>query len=155
MSSLNVSLNKTLKLSNVVSVQVPVSELDRVGILTEQEENFIRSKGFNPVGPLVQHTVILAKEQESEIEIELLRQASGAILHAETPYHVTPVLRVQDCIYVRYTGPQEKIQVAYDKLNVVAFENSIALRGDSYTVFLSENDSQIVVDIFMPRENNR
>ena len=63
------------------------------------------------------------------------------------------VLRVPDCMYVRYMEAEDKLKFAYDKIHLTAFEENIPLRGDSYTIFVDRNDEEdtIVADIFMPK----
>ena len=56
-------------------------------------------------------------------------------------------------MYCRYTGPEEKLKFAYDKIQLTAFEENIPLKGDSYTIFVDKNeeDETIVADVFMER----
>jgi effector-binding domain-containing protein len=63
------------------------------------------------------------------------------------------VIRESDCLYTRFTGEGEHLQFAYNKLQVVAYEEEIALRGDTYTIYVNENeeDGTVVTDVFMPR----
>ena len=54
-----------------------------------------------------------------------MRQANNFIHNVEAPYTMESVLRVRNCMYARYTGPEEKLKLAYDKINVTAFEEDI------------------------------
>jgi hypothetical protein len=56
-------------------------------------------------------------------------------------------------MYVRYTGPEEKLKFAYDKIALTAFEDDIPLKGDSYTMFVDRNEEEdtIVAEVFMPK----
>ena len=64
------------------------------------------------------------------------------------------VIRVPDCMYCRYTGPEEKLKFAYDKINLEAFEEDIELQPCNYTVFVDSNEEEetIVADVFVPRK---
>jgi hypothetical protein len=46
------------------------------------------------------------------------------------------------------------LQFAYQKLNLVAFEENIKLKGDSYTIFVDRKDGIITADVFMERADN-
>ncbi len=50
------------------------------------------------------------------------------------------VIRVTDCMYCRYHGPEEKMKFAYDKIGVEAFENDIELNGENYTIMVDQNE---------------
>lgn len=57
-------------------------------------------------------------------------------------------------MYARYIGEESKLKFAYDKINLIAFEEDIPLKGDSYTVFVAKNDDGIIADVFMERADN-
>ena len=90
------------------------------------------------------------------MEIILMLQCNHFINSVEKPYSMESVLRVTDCMYCRYMGPEEQLKIAYDKINVEAFENDIELEGESYTVFVDENEEEgtIVADVFVPKKNS-
>lgn len=74
----------------------------------------------------------------------------------EQPYNMVPVIRVLNCMYCRYIGPEEKLKFACDKIQLEAFENDIPLKGDSYTIFVDRNeeDETIIADVFMERADS-
>lgn len=151
MPKLQVS-NKTLKLTNVLIAKMTAEDMQDM-TFAEKMENYIKSKGYQPIGPLVQYTGVEQGENgEQELVIRMLRQANGYINHAEPPYTVESVLRVPNCLYVRFTGPQDKLGVAYDKLTVYAYEEDIPLTGNNYTVFVNQLENEdIVADVFMEK----
>lgn len=57
-------------------------------------------------------------------------------------------------MYARYNGEESKLKFAYDKMNLIAFEEDIPLKGDSYTIFVNTNDDGLIVDVFMERADN-
>ena len=59
------------------------------------------------------------------------------------------VLRVKNCLYAHYTGPMSHSQLASSKLQILAFENDIKLSGNTYTIFVNQDDDEAVVDVFM------
>lgn len=152
MGYFEISENKTLKLTNVLIKTLIEEDFENFEKSVEQMENYIKSKGYQPLGPLVQYTTTNVNENgELSVIIKLMRQVSNYINHVEPPYSMESVIRIKDCMYVRYTGPESKIKYAYDKINLTAFEEDIELKGDSYTVFVNQIDDNIVADIFMER----
>lgn len=151
MPKLVVSCQKTLKLTNVLSTEVPLESLKDLLLIVEQMENYIKSKGFQPIGPLVQHNAISGSGENATIAIQMLRQANGYINHVDKPYAMASVQRIPNCLYVRFRGSQDKLPLAYSKLQLTAYEEDIPLKGDSYSVFLNEDGDTITADIFMPR----
>jgi len=59
-------------------------------------------------------------------------------------------------MYCRYIGLEDKLKLAYDKLNLTAFENDIQLKGDSYKIFVDRNEEEntIIAEVFMPRADS-
>lgn len=152
MPNLEVSCQKILKLTNVLTVKMTAEDMQDM-TFAEKMENYIKSKGYQPIGPLVQYTGMEQNENgEPELAIRMLRQANGYINHAEPPYTMESVLRVPNCLYLRFIGPQEKLNIAYSKLTVYAYEEDIPLTGNSYTVFVNQLENEdIVADVFMEK----
>jgi effector-binding domain-containing protein len=152
---LSMNNSKTLKLVNVAIRELIQGDYENYFIVVEQIDNYIKSKGALPIGPLIQLTAFeFNKFGEAEIKIHLMRQANNFIHKVEPPYAMEPVIRVPDCLYVRYTGPEEKLKFAYDKLNLIAFELDIPLVGDSYTIFVDKQADNLVADVFMEKEKD-
>lgn len=155
MSKLQLSTNKTLKLTNVLKYKINFTgEELRIEALIEQMQSYIRIKGVAQIGPLIQYTRPYVNESgQMEIEMMFLLQCSSFIHEVEEPYSMESVLRVPDCMYVRYMEAEDKLKFAYDKIHLTAFEENIPLRGDSYTIFVDRNEEEniIVADVFMPK----
>jgi hypothetical protein len=116
----------------------------------EQLDNYIKSIGAQPIGPIIQKTTTAIDDEGNPvISINLLRQANKYIVHPEAPYNSKSIIRVKNCMYVRYIGPETKINLAIDKINVIAFEENIRLSNEIYTVVLSENEDDSMVDVFI------
>lgn len=157
MSKLQYSHQKKLKLVNVFICKVDLENgnID-VGLIVEKMQSYIQVKGATQIGPLIQYTrTFINKKEELEMEIKLLLQCSNYIHTVEKPYNMESILRVSNSMYCRYNGPEEKLKFAYDKINLEAFENDIELTGESYTVFVDQNEEEgtIVADVFMPKAN--
>ena len=152
MPNLTISYNRVLKLTNILITELSIYMLTNAVITSEQMTNYIKSKGFQPLGPHIQYNGLAENNAgEMDMVIKLMRQATGFIHHIEKPYKMESVIRVPNCLYIRYCGPMEKMKFAYDKLALTAFEEDIPLKGDSYSVFLNEADDQVTADIFMER----
>lgn len=158
MGKLQFNTSKILKLQNVLKSKIDLENQDMdLAVLVEKMQSYIKVKGAVQIGPLIQQTrTFVNEEEELDMEIILMLQCNHFINSVEKPYSMESVLRVTDCMYCRYMGPEEQLKIAYDKINVEAFENDIELEGESYTVFVDENEEEgtIVADVFVPKENS-
>lgn len=158
MKKLTTSPSKTLKLTNVLMMRCQLQDEDfDFNIAIEQMQSFIRSKGAMQIGPLIQYTnSYINEEGEMDIEIRMLLQCNNYIHSVEQPYTMESVLRIPNCMYCRYMGPEEKLSFAYNKIQLEAFENDIPLKGDSYTIFVDKNEEEetITADVFMERADS-
>ena len=133
MNEIKVAENKTLKLTNVVARRIAPEELGNMMVALTQLQNFIK------IGPAPEHAP----------ELYLMQQATQLITQTEPGYEVDAVLRVKNCLYAHYTGPMAYSQLASSKLQILAFEKDLKLTGDNYTIFVSQDDDDAVVDVFM------
>ncbi|MDD6069923.1 MAG: hypothetical protein PUC12_03810 [Clostridiales bacterium] len=155
MSKLQFNQNKILKLQNALigKINLEDEEMD-FNIFIEKMQSYIKVKGATQIGPLIQHTKpFVNDEEELDMEINMLLQCNNYVYSVEKPYVMESVVRVPNCMYCRYIGPEEKLKFAYDKINLEAFENDIELTGESYTIFVDQNveEGTIVADVFMPK----
>lgn len=152
MGKIDISNNKSLKLTNVVIVSMDAETLVDYNRVVEGINNYIKSKGASPVGPLIQKTKYnIDKEGQVDIQVYLMRQSNTYIHSIEAPYKTKSLIRVPNCMYARYVGPEEKISLAYSKINIVAFEESIALSDENYTILVDKQGDDIVADVFIQR----
>lgn len=151
-NKLQVSYDKTLKLNNALIKTLDQIEFADFSKEVLKMENYIRTKGSMPVGPLVQHTNSYVDEKgQIKIKVSLILQSTNFIHNIESQYKMEATKRIKNCLYVRYTGEEGKLKLAYDKLNLLAYEENIGLKGDSYTIFLEQDDENIVADVFMEK----
>ncbi len=156
MNLLQYSDNKTLKLNNVLMRTLDEDDYNNFVTTVEQIEGYIKSKGSQPIGPLIQYAESFVNEKgETDIVIKLLRQSNNFFQHVEPPYKMKSIIRVKNCMYVRYTGPEAKLGFAHDKIKLTAFEEDIELKGDSYTIFVDQDDDKIIADVFMEKANEQ
>ena len=148
MNEIKVAENKTLKLTNVVSRRVMPEELGNMMVILTQLQNFIKSNNAQPIGPLVE-AVKMGTGPDHTPELYMMQQATQMIPKMEPGYHMDAILRVKNCLYAHYTGPMSQSQLATAKLQIMAIENELDLTGDTYTIYVNQDDDQAVVDVFM------
>ncbi|MDR3316006.1 MAG: hypothetical protein LBS98_05980 [Coriobacteriales bacterium] len=153
--------SKTLKLTNAFLLEFfqeeDFEQLQSFQALIEQTELHIRQKGAQAIGPLIQRTELRVDEDgEPQIAITFIRQVNTFINHVDAPYRMEALIREADCLYTRFVGEEEHLQLAYNKLQIVGYEEEIPLRGDAYTVFVNQSDEggTLTADIFMPKANS-
>ena len=155
MKKLTTYPSKTLKLSNVLIKRCQLQEENFDYNLTiEQMQSFIRTYGAMQIGPLIQYTNTgLNESGEIDIDMRVMLQSNSYIHKMEQSYVMESVLRIPNCMYCRYIGPEDKLSFAYQKIQLEAFENDIPLKGDSYTIFVDrdEENETITADVFMER----
>lgn len=155
MDKIALSYNKILKLINILVCEINVGDVEVLNQMVLKMENYIKSKGATPIGPLIQKTSYqINDEGKLDIKVYLMRQANNFIHNVEPPYTMESVLRVKNCMYARYTGPEEKLKFAYDKINLTAFEEDIELSNESYTIFVDKQDDNIIADVFVEKKVN-
>ena len=140
---------KTLKLKNILSKEIGSSEGAEMQKAMHMFSAYIKSKKLTPYGPLVIYGKIAFENgslvQRSRLMIQI-REIPDKI---ESPYSFDELIRVENCIMARYRGDATSIQMAHGKINVHAFENDIQLKGETYTVFVEQNDDgRILADVF-------
>jgi len=147
---IEIKAGKTLKLNNVVIRSIAENELFDYVRITEMTDSYIKSKGSQPVGPLVQCTCTSIDEEGlPKVKFTLLWQSNNYIHSTEFPYSTESIMRVSNCLYTRFIGNEINMQHSYNKLSVYAYENDMNLTGATYTVFLDEADDIVTADIFM------
>lgn len=158
MRKLQCHTNKTIKLQNVLMGKINFEDEEtNLNVIVEKMQSYIQVKGAVQVGPLIQYTRSYVNDKEElDMEIILMLQCNNYLHSVEKPYSMEAVHRVTNCMYCRYAGPEENLSIACDKINVEAFENEIELNGDSYIVFIEDNEEEgtIVADVFMPKKNS-
>ncbi|WP_291651692.1 hypothetical protein [Clostridium sp.] len=142
--------NKTLKLNNLLIREVSENELIDINKISYMMDSYIKSKGNSTMGPMINYSTIEVDESgQAKVIIKLMIQLKNPIYNVEKPYELKDQLRVTNCLFARFTEKEENLQFAYQKLGVYAFENDIKLKGDSYTVFVKQEEENIVADVFM------
>jgi effector-binding domain-containing protein len=148
MNEIKVAENKTLKLTNVLSRLVRPEELGNLPVILTQMQNFMKSNGAQPIGPLVQ-AVKMGTGPDHVPELYMMQQATQMITQMEPGYHMDAVLRVKGCLYAHFTGPMDHSSLASQKLNIYAYEHEIELTGTTYSIYVNQDSENGVMDVFM------
>ncbi len=159
MDKLEFHVNKTLKLTNVLRYRVSTAmETDQnIDVVVEQMKSYIRSKGTQQVGPLIQYVKVESTEEDQiNMVITLMLQCESYIHNVSDPYMMDSLIRVPDAAYCRYRGPANWMQYAYQKIHLECFERDILLKDESYTIFLKEEPETetVMADVFIPQKEN-
>ena len=97
MNEIKVAENKTLKLTNVLSRVVQPEELANLPVILTQMQNFMKSNGAQPIGPLVQ-AIVEGTGPDHMPVMYMMQQATQMITQMEPGYHMDAVLRVKNCL---------------------------------------------------------
>lgn len=157
MNSIVVTNNKTLKLLNIFVTVFEMQETKDLIKSIVKMDAYINTKKAQPIGPLIHYfNPIIDDKNEVHVKNKLMRQMTTYIDNIDPPYKMESKIRVPNCMYCRYTGPEDKLKFAYDKILLTAFEEDIPLKGDSYTIFVDrdEENETIIADVFMERADN-
>lgn len=153
---LEVKENKVLKLVNVVKRElraVPQQEVDRA---TYMLESYLKTRKLNSVGPLitVSQGVDVTEDGQLGLDIDIMIQLNEKTMTGE-PYEFLEMVRITNCVYVRFQGKIEELNYGYSKLELYMWENKLTKKGETYTVFANmEDQANVTVDIFIPVEGN-
>ncbi|MCR5608190.1 MAG: hypothetical protein K6G26_03925 [Lachnospiraceae bacterium] len=151
---IEVSNNKTLKLSNVLIKKYETDNFNNFDAdkVIEQMKSYIKSKGNSVIGPVIQMSKsVELNDGRKELEVFYMLQCSNPIHNIDNEYSFKNALKVDNCMYCRYTGPEDKLSLAYEKIYIVAFESGIELDNEVYSIYL-KNDNEMMVDIFIKKD---
>jgi len=144
--------NKILKLKNVLSKEINSQDGAETQKVMHMFQSYTKTKSLTPYGPLIIRSSVAFENgnlvQRSRMMMQL-REVPDTI---DSPYYFDELIRVENCLMARYKGDATGVQMAYAKMNVYAFENDISLKGDTYTVFIEQNEKGIMADVFVEME---
>jgi hypothetical protein len=153
MSQIEFRDNKTLKLTNILSRPIPVEELLKPDRQIVMLVNWIKAKGYEPLGPLITYTSGVKgvdADGKPQIESRILQQLKQNRVRLEPPYRFEETVRIENCLLARFNDDAEKLQYATMKLQVHAYENDLELTGETYMVLIEQKEKQLLADVFMP-----
>ena len=133
-NKIEIKVNKVLKLTNALIQDVDIKCDNRnVEHSIIQMDNYIKSKGVTPIGPLIQKTEYSVNDEgQIDIKVYLMRQANNFIHNVEAPYTMESVLRVRNCMYARYTGGKTILEfLAFGRKAAAFLKGSVKDGGPS------------------------
>lgn len=65
-------------------------------------------------------------------------------------YTILDEVVAEYCLYTRFEGKPEYLQLAFNKQEIYEYEEDIITRGDIYMISLEDSEDHIVMDIFKP-----
>jgi hypothetical protein len=144
--------NKTLKLTNVLSREVPATELLSQNKQVLLLQNWLKTKGYETVGPLIFFTATQAgvtAPEELDVRSKIMIQLNTCNVRLESPYFFRKELRIENCLMARFADKAEKLQFAMQKLSLYAYENDLELTGDTYVIIAKQTADFLNADVFM------
>lgn len=142
--------NKTLKLNKVLIRKVSKFEIEDIDKISYIMQGYIKSKGNSTIGPrIISSNISINEYGEREDNINLIFQLKDKVECDNKTYKYKDQIKVSNCLFARFSENEENLYLAYNKLEVYAFENNIKLGDNLYTVRVIENENKIVADIFI------
>jgi hypothetical protein len=145
--------NKILKLTNILSRPIPVDEIGKSDKQVAMLQNWIKAKGYEPLGPLIMYSTGIKgidPDGKPQIESRILQQLKQNKIRLELPYRFDETVRIENCLFTRFNDNAENLQFAMMKSQLFAYEDDLELTGETYTVFIKQEQSDLLADVFMP-----
>lgn len=155
MRRIDILENKTLKLKNVLWYRLDFAS-ENIKLLDNEIEKMttlIRVHDAKQIGPLMYYSnTSLDEKGDLDINVKLMIQSDRYIDGNLEPYQLEPIMIVRKCLFAHYVGPEDKLMLVYNKMEIYAFEHDMELNGDNYTIYVNREDEGeiVIVDVFMP-----
>lgn len=151
MKEIEIQLGKKLRLHHVFCKLLNEKEVENISKSIEMFDSYIKSIGLKTKGPLITKTVGYVEDSLLKTKVTLLVQLENVPHNkVESPYSYKEEIFVDKSLYARYIGDQEHSTIAQYKIQVVAYENELKLKGEIYNVFVSNEEGIITLDVFAP-----
>lgn len=151
MNKIVIKRNKKLVLKKVIS-----QEFDNISYqdINRDINNYIKKvealkvQTFGPLiihnkGSIINEKNILVSSYDFYIQAHDYKQYKNQ-------FTVLDEVVVEHCLYIRFEGKPEYLQLAFNKLEIYEYEEEIITRGDIYMISLEDTPEKIVMDIFKP-----
>ena len=154
---IEIQLGKKLHLYKVVSRKLNDSEINSLLKTISIFGEHIKSFGLQTKGPLIIKTKSIMEDGIAKNEITLMSQLLNPSHNKlSEPYKYVEEVIVGKSLYAKFIGDKNKAAIANFKIQVVAYENNINLKGEIYSVFVSTDDdtNEARIDYFAPVYEN-
>ena len=147
-----VSADRILKLKNLLSESINISNIKEENYLDKKIrnfENYIKNNNLTKIGPFVIKTTMIGGN-EAKLILTFLQQIKEQEFKPTTPYLITDEINSGISVYSRFEGHESNASIAQSKMHVYAYENHLILDTTSYSVYVSrDDDGNCVIDNFM------
>lgn len=134
-----------LRLSNVLSRYGGKASENQYAKTLGMFDSYLRTKNLTRYGPVI----ICNTPEGNDVGITIMVQIRESPASVDAPFEFAPEVVVENCIMVRYEGPENSTLMAQSKAAVYAFENDMKLSGRQYTVIKERSDGMVSMDLFM------
>lgn len=143
--------NKKLILKKVINKSLDLIPLENLDTEINRFYNNIQALKAQVFGPLIIRNKGMKISDDGQItsDYDLYIQAHDYKQY-KNQFNVLDEVVVEYCLYTRFEGKPEYIQLAFNKLEIYEYEEDIITRGDVYMVSLEDSEDYIVMDIFKP-----
>jgi hypothetical protein len=149
MNEIKIAENKNVTFNNVISRVLEGIDEETIQKAAKMFESYLKKENLKPYGPLIVRETTKLMGREASHDSELLIQLREAPQEVANPYSLTPKIRLENALMARYVGPIDKMQMAYSKMHVYAFEHDITLGSVFYTVLNHDEEGRdFTADIF-------
>lgn len=151
MPRLEVKQNKKLILKKVINKRLDLIPVENLDIEIHKFYNNIQALKPQTFGPLIIRNKGMKMSDDGKItsDYDLYIQAHDYKQY-KNQFNVLDEVVVEHCLYTRFEGKPEYLQLAFNKLEIYEYEEDIITRGDIYMVSLEDSEDNIVMDIFKP-----
>lgn len=151
MSKLEVKENKKLVLKNVIVHRQDQLDIRKFDKEIEKLHQKMKLIGVQTYGPLVVKNsgTKIHNDGQVTVDYEFYMQAHNYKEFTKF-FETQDQIICENCIYVRFEGAIEDLQLAYSKLDLHMYENDLQTDGTNYTVYVQVSGRQMIVDIFKP-----
>lgn len=143
--------NKKLKLINVINKELINIDIEKFDYNLTKFLNELKLWKVQVYGPLIIRNKGTKISEDSKVssDYDLYIQAHNYKQY-NNQFNVQDEVVVEHCIYTRFEGKPEYLQLAFNKLEIYEYEEDIITRGDIYMITLEDTPDKIVMDIFKP-----
>lgn len=143
--------NKKLILKKVINKSLDLIPLENLDTEINRFYNNIQALKAQVFGPLIIRNKGMKISDDGQItsDYDLYIQAHDYKQY-KNQFNVLDEVVVEYCLYTRFEGKPEYIQLAFNKLEIYEYEEDIITRGDVYMVSLEDSQDYIIMDIFKP-----
>ncbi|MGF3113629.1 AraC family transcriptional regulator [Facklamia sp. P9177] len=151
MAKIEIKENKKLKLKNVIEKKLENFDLKSIEVEISKFINALEMLKAQTFGPLIvcNEGINISEDGAITANYTLYIQAHDYKQYKKQ-FKVLDELVVEHCLYTRFEGKPEYLQLAFNKLEIYEYEENIITRGDIYMISLEESEDHIVMDIFKP-----